>query len=226
MQLTGFAFPYCLHALNQGLVDVDRILDAAPRTTADSFSPRRTAEALYRGGIILACSAWEAYLEDLALEALLRTMRAYAAGSAAGSRAQKIGARTTRLLETHDIDHSNWVDVVRRRDVLLGRFDTPKIANTNALFLRTLDIPNFASTWSWRRSTSKTVARQIDAFVALRGDIAHRKKGLCPLRKGIVSKYVALIEQVAVLSANRVRAWLVEGTGAQPKSWDELPLSR
>ncbi len=46
MNLFGFSFPYCLYALEQGLADVGRLLEAVPRSGA--AGPRRSAEVTYR----------------------------------------------------------------------------------------------------------------------------------------------------------------------------------
>ncbi len=222
MNLSGFSFPYCLYALEQGLGDVGRLLQVAPPGAATET--RRSAEAVYRAAVILTCAAWEAYLEDLALDALLRVAARYRNGESLSAAAQEVAARTSRQIDLAGIQWQDSRAVQTQRNVLLGPFNTPKATNTDNLFQKALDLERLSSSWRWKRVSAKESARQLDTLVTLRGDIAHRKKGLHRVRKQAVVGHVTLIERLGVLSSNRVRHWLLDAVGTSPVGWDEVPM--
>lgn len=227
MQLPGnLSRPYCLAAFSSGLADVERILGVAPQTRASADQPRKTAEAIYRAATVLTCSTWEAFIEDLALEALRRVVERYRAGKPLTALGQEVGVRTSRDMEREGVRLQDPVALVAARNVVLRcNFNTPKTANINNLFERTLDLEAMSSSWSHGGVTATMAARRLDAFVNLRHDIAHRKRGADKVWKTDIVSNVALLEALSILTCNRVREWLAAAQGETPKGWDHLPLT-
>jgi hypothetical protein len=224
MNLSGVCFPVCLGTLDRNLGDVHRVLQIAPTRTSQTFQPRLSAEAVYRGAVVLACAAWEAFVEDLALELLRLLVVRYRAGGSFTAIGQDVAARATQRVERTDLDLGDPRTVLDRRDFLLGSFNTPKSTHINSLFVRIIDLENFSSSWTMKGQSAVSAARQLDAFVSLRGDIAHRTKDLRAIHKVDVLHGIALIDRLAILSCNRARAWFKDATGDTP-GWDPIPLS-
>src|SRR5712692_8696173 len=99
MNLSGVSFPHCLLALTRNASDVERMLLTAPTRTHQVFQPRLSAEALYRGGVVLTCAAWETFVEDLALEAVRRVATRYNEGGSFTPAGHEVAARNARILE-------------------------------------------------------------------------------------------------------------------------------
>lgn len=217
---SGLHFPACIHDLGAGCNDVRRLLDLAPTSTKAGSGSRKTAEAVYRGGVVLACAVWEAYLEDLAIEAILLAVEHHRAGRPLGPGAYEVATRNERKLSQENIKRLDRAAVRRKRNMFIGRFDNPKTANVDGLFERALDLGGFSDAWVLR---GRSLAKRLDSLVTLRGDIAHRSRGPLRVTKRQLSEQVVLVEQLAVLSCNRVRQWLVESLESEP--WGQLPLS-
>jgi hypothetical protein len=154
-----------------------------------------------------------------------RVVIQYRLGSPLTTSGQEVGARASRKADLANINLDDPVAMRLHRDALLGLFNTPKAAQVDRLFGRALDLDELSSSWHCRAFGTADAARSLDAFVRLRGDIAHRKKGLRRVPKKYVQDHVLLIERLAILSANRVRRWLIEALGIPPADWDEVSWS-
>jgi hypothetical protein len=224
IQLSGLSFPVSVHSLVRNLADVGQMVTAAPTRRSENLQPRLTAEAIYRGTILLTCAAWETFVEDLALQAIARVARRDAAGGSFTPLGQEVAVRIRAKMMRERFTGRDVNALLARRNVFLGSFDTPKRANVDRLFNIAFDIDGFSDCWP-RKSVGVNAARKLDVLVKLRGDIAHRTKALRPLKKTDVTDSIMLIELLAIASANRMHDWFHDATGDHPSGWDRIPLS-
>ncbi len=112
--------------------------------------PRDNAEVLKRAGLVMALTAWETYVEDLAREEVQARLRAVN-GSPLGKFVQ------ARLEEE------------------LKRFHNPSAEKTKRLFLEYLEI-DVTSRWQWMHFDQSKVRKTLDDLISRRGDAVHRSK--------------------------------------------------
>jgi hypothetical protein len=93
-------------------------------------------------------------------------------------------------------------------------FNTPKTEQINDLFLRAIGIERISVSWKWpKKMTVKRATEKLDKYVSLRGDIAHRGKGLASVKKSEVRDFFEFIEKLAARTGDAVDAHVKEITG-------------
>lgn len=214
----GLSLPYSLFALDRNLIDVRRLLGVV-EVPGPSRS-RKDAEVVNRSAVVLACACWEAFLEELALDAL-----AFLIGRLIREEPMSTAARQTANRALQHIDagqsYSILLQLGRHRQHILGPFNTPKAPNADALYQKALGIDQISSNWRWRGVPASAARSRLDRYVSLRGDSAHRVKGMEPVTKRDVLYFVQMLERLAWLTCDAVREWLFKATRASP--WEPLP---
>lgn len=114
--------------------------------------PPDNAEVVKRAGLVMALTAWETYVEDLATEEVQARLRAVN-GSPLGKFVQ------ARLEEE------------------LKRFHTPSAEKTKRLFLDYLEI-DVTTQWQWLHFDQSKVRKTLDELISRRGEVVHRSKAL------------------------------------------------
>lgn len=112
--------------------------------------PPAHAEVLKRAGIIMACTAWETYVEDRVLEALHA----------------RLGAGT-------DSFQSQFM--LRQLRLALKQFNNPTSDKTHKLFADFLGVDVYEG-WKWNNYDCARVRQELDAAIKKRGDAVHRSK--------------------------------------------------
>ena len=204
--------------MNRNLVDVQRLLGIV--TGSGTRPSRKDAEVVNRSAVVLACACWEAFLEELALDALAYLIARINREDPLSATARQAANRALQHIDTGR-PHSLLLQLSYHRQHILGPFNTPKSANADALYRKALGIPEISRDWRWRGVPASTARSRLDRWVSLRGDIAHRVKGMRPVTKRDVIDFVQLLERLAWLTCNGVRDWLMQATPATP--WQRLP---
>jgi hypothetical protein len=126
--------------------EVGRLLEIHARVGGTRIGRRDAAlQALNRAGIVLVCTIWQSYCEDLAAEALEqmrhppRPARAVARGRSAGA---------AGLVE-------------------------PQSLEVDALFSSLLGLPSLSEAWYWSGMSAAQARRKLDRLILMRTDIAH-----------------------------------------------------
>jgi len=114
--------------------------------------PPPNAEVLKRAGLIMACTAWETYVEDRVQEAVQ----------------QRIG-------EGNDSFQNQFV--LRHLQTILKQFHNPSAEKTCRLFFDFLGV-DVASGWQWNNYDSARARHELDALIKKRGEAVHRSKSL------------------------------------------------
>src|SRR5262249_41449291 len=119
---------------------------------------------------------------------------------------------------------AGWKQVLRDnlKEVLArttGSLNTPKTAQVEELFEKTIGLSNLSSLWRWHGSNPKKAAEKLDDLVTLRGSIAHRVSAAREVLKTDVQQAAEFVLRLGAASSNAVRAHLRVRTGEIP--WDE-----
>jgi hypothetical protein len=100
--------------------------------------------------------------------------------------------------------------LIRRQDELKEernrRLDSPKSAQIDEFFQRTLGIDSVSNAWSWPGMSVQQARNKLDGYVALRGEVAHRGAAARPIRKATVRNYYNHVRRLAFHTANTIDA--------------------
>lgn len=133
---------------DNAIQDAEILLDHFDAT--NTHPPPDSTEVLKRAGLVMALTAWETYVEDLAQEIV-----------------------ATRLAESKD-DHLTQL-VVGRLESDLRRFHNPNSEKTRQLFLDYLNI-DVTPYWKWGGYDPGSAMAKLNELIAKRGDAVHRSK--------------------------------------------------
>jgi len=112
--------------------------------------PPPNAEVLKRAGLIMACTAWETYVEDRVVEAVKQ-----------------------RLGKDNDSFQNQFV--LRQLNLNLKQFNNPNTDKTCKLFADFLGI-DVSEGWSWNNYDRLRARTELDVLIKKRGDAVHRSK--------------------------------------------------
>ena len=113
--------------------------------------PPANAEVLKRAGLVMALTAWETYVEDLAREEVSKRVR---------------------------IVNGSYVGkfVLTRLEEELKRFHSPTSEKTKKLFKDFLEVDDVSASWEWANYDSSKAKKTLDDLISKRGDAVHRSK--------------------------------------------------
>jgi hypothetical protein len=210
-----------IEQLTDNLNEVGQLLDIHRKVAGVGPGRKYSVEALNKSAIVLLVACWEAFVEDLA-EAGLRAMVASAkdhsflpelvlervAAKNPGRQAWSLAGEGWKIAV-----ESNLKEVLARTT---GALNTPRTAQVDELFLKTLGVPKLSQCWSSRGKTAHHAQKRLDDLVTLRGSIAHRVKYSNSVRKRDVTIAADFIGRLAEKSHNRIRSYIHETTGFYP----------
>lgn len=113
-------------------------------------APPPNAEVLKRAGLIMACTAWETYVEDRVQEVVQQ-----------------------RLGEGNDSFQNKFF--LRHLSLALKQFNNPNTEKTCKLFSDYLGI-DVAAAWVWNNYDAARAKTELDTLIKKRGEAVHRSK--------------------------------------------------
>jgi hypothetical protein len=167
---------------------------------------RYQLEVLNKSAIVLITAYWEAYCEDIAAEALAHIVTHAKSAHVLPTELKKQLAKELKNaqheLEVWKIADGGWKTYLSERLETLRQkrnhdLNTPKSDQIDKLFLNALGIASMSRFWTWRKMNSSKAAQKLDAYVSLRGNIAHRGKDAETVRKDQVVDYFGFIKRLA-----------------------------
>lgn len=204
--------------------EVLRLLAIHEELTGTGPGRRHNVQILNKSAIVLLTAMWEAFVEDLA-EAALEFMIDNASDHNAFPPhiLERVGGLHNGI-KAWDLAGTGWKHALRNnlREVLartVGTLNTPKTAQVNDLFDKTIGLKNIAGMWRWQGSPSKKVSARLDELVTLRGSIAHRVTAVHNVGKSDVRHAGELIHRIGAISSNAVRAHVIRQIKKPP--WGE-----
>lgn len=193
------------NAYDENCEDIRRLLEIHADIGGDKAGRKWGLEVLNKSGIVLVCSFWEAYCEDLAAECL-----GHLVTHAADPELLPKRLRQQIALDLHDdknqlapwsLAGEGWRDVLTARLKSLQEernrsLNTPKAANIDDLFDRALGIERVSNSWKWPKTSADEARARLDAFVTLRGGVAHRGKAASTVSKKDVTGFLTHAERL------------------------------
>lgn len=209
-------------AFDNNCEDIRRLLDIHANVGGDAKGRRWGLEVLNKSGIILICSFWEAYCEDLAAEGLDHLVTHASNPEQLPMLLRKLVAKELREhdheLAPWSLAGDGWRTVLKDRlaDLQAERnrkLNTPKSANVDELFKDALGIEHISRTWNWQGTTPVNARQRLDDFVGLRGDIAHRGKAAASVKKKDVEGFLNHVSRLVSKTGGRVNGVVRAATG-------------
>jgi len=219
--MTTKPFPPHLRQFLDNVKEVLLLLDIH-RTIAGSSPGRKTdVEILNKSAVVLIVACWEAFVEDLATAALDFMINEAATHSIFPKLVlERVGSKYSGL-NAWSLANDGWRKALRDNlsEVLAkttGALNTPRQAQVDELFNKTIGLASLSSNWSWPGRTQASAVKALDELITLRGAIAHRVQHSKSVRKSHVTAAVELVSRLSAKSTNQVRLHVHSATGKHP----------
>jgi hypothetical protein len=225
--------PPHVRSLALTLVDLDALGPAhvhhlAKKHKSDHFNDEETV--FLKSGITLLTSAWEAYIEDLALGALTYLIRECKRPDDLPIDLKKHVARELKK-DSHELSvwfvaGDNWREYcIKRFDHLapqINKLNTPNSLNTKKLFDEVLGIKDITNCWTWEEWDPESVQKLIDSLVEIRCAVSHGRKPSRDLNFMLLRYFTLVVNQCAFLMNNFICDHLDSITGTKPWAYMRL----
>ncbi len=202
--------------------DVTALLQLHRERGGDNVGRRHGLEVLNKSAVVLICSFWEAFCEDLAAEALEHLVGHTTDPERLPVRLRRKVAEELKAdldeLAVWRLAADAWRPVLKARladfqEERNRQLNTPKAGPVDDLFDHTLGLERISDSWAWSGCTVEHARRNLDRYVSLRGDIAHRGQAGTSVHKSTVVKFSNHTRRLVNVTEMRVIEWVDETTG-------------
>lgn len=211
--------------LLDNLAEVQLLLQIHHAIAGSKPGRKRDVEVLNKSAIVLVVACWEAYVEDLATNALTFMMDQAASHTIFPKPVLERVASKHSGPNAWALAGDGWKAALRNNlaEVLAkttGTLNTPRAPQVDELFAKTVGITSLSATWSWPGRTQAAAVKALDNLITVRGSIAHRVQHSKSVHKKSVTSAVDLVSRLAAKSTNHVRTFLHTTTGKYP--WNRV----
>jgi hypothetical protein len=176
------------NTLDANKADLDRLWWFHSNEAGNTQGRKYGVEVLNKAVVVFVCAAWEAFCEDIILEAVAHIK---ADGTDFNLLPKEV--KTPIALRIKEEKHEQspwklagdgWKDVVvAHAKECVAALNTPKSGKLKTLFAETIGIKDITHNWNWQNCTVATAISRLDDFVTLRGELAHRLKATTAVKK-------------------------------------------
>lgn len=136
-------------------------------------------EVLNKAVVVFVCAAWEAYCEDMILEAKDLILTGCHNPNLLSNHAKTPIANALRESKAHldvwDLAGDGWKALWGKQvDTKVAKLNSPKSADLVKLYKQTLGIVDITQNWYWQNCNNQKAKSRLDKLVTLRGEIAHK----------------------------------------------------
>jgi len=187
-----------------------------PSTQGTPGRPAGDTGPLLRSALVLLHTAWENYVERVAIEGLDFLLGQIGADHTKLPKAlkQELGA----LKDPWALAGTGWQ--AKARDAVnqeVGRLNTPGVQNTEHLLDLAIGLPDGLHDISWQKMGKAQVLANVDEFVHdIRGEIVHKGTTLGPLHKGGVEDWISFFDRLVSRLDKKIGTHLETKTGSAP----------
>lgn len=210
-----------IQRFEKNIAEVKRLLEIHLQLAGKSPGRKYNVEVLNKSAIVLLVACWEAFIEDLA-SAAFKFMLTHATDHKAFPD-DVLAIASKKLKSAPDnrevwrLAGTGWRSVLEEhKDDLfkeyIGKLNTPKPKQVDGLFNSLLGLSSISSKWFWHTVPHDKACQKLTQLIELRGAIAHQVAAGKPVSKALVFDYMWFIYRLAVISSNRVRAFVFART--------------
>lgn len=210
-----------LKELLSNVYETATLLDIHTEIAGVGAGRKHGVEVLNKSAIVLVVACWEAYVEDLAKSAL-EFMIAEASDHRAFPKPvlERVSSKNSGI-NSWNLAGNGWKKALSDNltEVLAkttGILNTPRAAQVDDLFSKTIGLMDISKKWSWPGRTSVQAVKALDDLVTLRGSIAHRVKSAQRVRKQDVKDALDLVGRLSIRCNNEVRTFVHGKVGKYP----------
>jgi hypothetical protein len=200
------------------LTDVERIIQTHADIT-DGTPGNKGLGHLTRAGVLLLCAAWELYIEEVLIESVEKIIeRASSPDDLPPSVKLRISnyiRSSKHNLKPLEMAGDGWqiIYIEIAREWVVG-LNTPKKHNIDQGFLSLVGISNMSNSWTLG-------ADAVNAFVAKRGEVAHRGADADNIRINVLcDTYTPNISQCVVEMDNAISNHIRALFPGSPYPWN------
>jgi RiboL-PSP-HEPN len=204
--------------------DIHRLFEIHQLLGGGGVGRRQRLEVVNKAALVLITAIWEAFCEDLATEALAHLVSNIKLPQDLPLELRKQVVKDL-IKDPHELAIWQLADegwrhfLIRRQNELQEernrRLNTPKAAQIDDFFQRTLGVDSVSGTWSWPGMSPQQARDKLDGYVELRGEVAHRGAAARPIHKSTVKHYFNHVRRLAFHTANAVDAAVRDATGTR-----------
>ena len=202
--------------------DVTALLQLHRQQGGSNVGRRHGLEVLNKSAVVLISSFWEAYCEDLAGEAVEHLVEHSGDPASLPMRLRRKVAEELKAdlheLAVWNLAGEGWRPILRARlatyqEERNRQLNTPKTAQVDELFDHGLGLERVSDSWTWHGCTVEHARDNLDMYVSLRGDIAHRGQAAESVRKRQVVAFSTHTRRLVNTTELRVIEWVSNATG-------------
>lgn len=205
--------------------DVVRLWEIHEDVGGQGAGRKRDVEILNRTAIVFITACWEAYVEDVAMEAFNLLLTGAKDSSAIPPKVQAfVGRRLVEAKNPQDVwrladlrwraEVTSYGNEVKEKWV--STLNTPKSPQVNTLFEELLGIVNLSSHWHWGAMSATRAAKKLDDYITVRGNIAHRVKHDADVYKDWGTDYLNHVQRLVGTTDDAISKHLAKFLGARP----------
>ncbi|MFI2478763.1 HEPN domain-containing protein [Nocardia xishanensis] len=170
--------------------DVQNLLVAHPAQGGSPGRPAGDTGPLLRSAIVLLHTAWENYVEQVAVEGLDGLLKRI--GSDHTKLPHRLRSELGTVKNPWALAGDGWKSEARAAvEREANRLNTPNVSNTQKLLDLAIGLPTVLRSVSWRGASNQKVLDNLDEFVHnIRGEIVHKGTTSGPLHKGGVEGWI------------------------------------
>ena len=211
--------------LARSMKDAKRLMEIHSDVGGTEQGRRYGLDVLNKSGVVFVASAWEAFVEDVATQAIDHILASSDNHNNIPLPIRKATAKGLKEdlneLKVWDLAGTGWKDVAinYRENVIkqdISTFNTPKPHNINALFKKLFGIESISDSWNWQGMSKSAAYTKLKKFVETRGAIAHRGELPQTITKTYVEDHRKFINRISVRTSNIVRDKIKEFVGSYP----------
>lgn len=197
------------------IVDVQRIIASHGQLNHEGYG-RRGLGHITRSGVLMLCAAWEFYLEELLIASAKEFINRVESPKDLPMDVQKEISQTVKNskheLKPLELAGDGWSSMyINHVHESVDKLNTPKSTNVDPLYRRLLGVQNLSNIWTLGERT-------INAFVAARGDIAHKGSAARYIGISQLQNYKLQIEQT-ILETDNFMADYIQSTLGGRSPW-------
>jgi hypothetical protein len=205
--------------------DVEMLWHIHKEVSGSGKGRKHRADVLNRTAIVFISACWESYIEDVCMECFDFLLCNVDDPNTIPSKVKTIAAR--KLREDKDerkiweLAGSGWKEILNNhretaREGWLKDFNTPKSKQVRVLFLDLLGITDITSNWLWSEMTTENACAELERFISIRGNIAHRIKHEETVHKIWAKDFLSHVTRLVDLTDEALHHHIFQITAAHP----------